>query len=209
MEKLKQLIEKYGKWQGLKIYVDKIDYFLDAADFGAAVGTAKSLIECICKTILDEQNHKYDKKSNVNQLVKKTCIALQIENDSVVEFANSMVTASQKVGEIRNVIDTSSHGHSLSSEKSKKIEGITVNFLINSVETIACFLLEFYEIEYPLRNQPEDISYESFQDFNDYLDNLYGDINIAGLSYPASEILFLIDKIAYQNKYQEEYLGSI
>lgn len=207
MEKLKQLIEKYGKWQGLKIYVDKIDYFLDA-DFGAAVGCGKSLIECICKTILDEQNHQYDKNPTVNHLVKKTCIALKIENNLVSQFANSMVTASQRLGEIRNAIDTSSHGHSLSSEKSKKIEGITVYFLINSVEAIACFLLEFYEIEHPLRNQPQDISYESFQDFNDYLDNLHGDINVAGLSYPASEVLFLIDAIAYQNKYQE-YLGSI
>ncbi|MEG3973504.1 abortive infection family protein [Microcoleus sp. herbarium8] len=207
MEKLKPLIEKYGKWKGLKIYLDKIEYFLDA-DFGAAVGCAKSLIECICKTILDEQNHVYEKDSNVNQLVKKTCIALKIENDLVCQFANAMVTASQKLGEIRNAIDTSSHGHSLSSEKSKKLEGITVYFLINSVETIACFLLEFYEIEHPLRNQPEDKSYDSFQDFNDYLDNLYGDINVVGVSYPPSELLYLIDQIAYQNKYQE-YLGSI
>lgn len=210
MEKLKQLSDQYDKWDGLKAYVGKIEYFLLAPDFGAAVGTAKSLIECICKTILDEQNHAYDTSSSVNSLVTKTCIALKIENESVSPFARAMANACQRVGEIRNVTDTSSHGHSLSSEKSKSIEGVTVYFLINSVESIACFLVEFYEIEYPLiKNQSEEITYESFPDFNDYLDNLYGDINVAGLSYSASESLYSIDKIAYRNKYQEEYLGNI
>ena len=139
MDRLKQLSKQYGQWKDLAIYIERIEYNLDS-DFGAAIGNSKSLIECICKTILHEQETSY--------------------------------------------------------------------FLINCVENIACFLIDFYEIEYPRTKQTPDRKYIDYQDFNEYLDNLYGNIHMIGLSYSTSEILFLIDQVAYLDKYQE-YLGEI
>ncbi|MFM6004613.1 MAG: hypothetical protein ACKPB7_15290, partial [Sphaerospermopsis kisseleviana] len=70
-----------------------------------------------------------------------------------------------------------------------------------------CFLIKYYEIEHPRKQQEKEILFTDFEDFNLYLDTEYGNANIAGLFYATSETLFLIDKIAYQTKYQE-YLGS-
>ena len=207
MDRLKQLSKQYGQWKDLAIYIERIEYNLDS-DFGAAIGNSKSLIECICKTILHEQENSEPRNDeSINKLVKRTLEKLNIKNDSISQFANSIITASQKLGELRNRIDTSSHGQSLLI-KNDKLEEITSYFLINCVENIACFLIDFYEIEYPRTKQTPDRKYIDYQDFNEYLDNLYVNIHMIGLSYSTSEILFLIDQVAYLDKYQE-YLGEI
>lgn len=207
MERLTKLIEQYSRWKKLKIYVDRIDYNLNT-DFEAAIGNSKCLIECICKTILDEQN-KLDKNHSVNKLIKETFKSLNLNGEETLQFANGMTTAFQNLAELRNKRDTSSHGQSLLTiDENDQFEQLTVYFLINSVQSIACFLIEFYELEYPRTHKPSQIKYEDNQDFNDYLDDLHGNVTIAELPYSTSEALFSVDYTAYHTKYQE-YLEDL
>jgi len=46
-------------------------------------------------------------------------------------------------------------------------------------------------------HKEEPLQYEDNKDFNDYVDNEYGQIQIFDLSYQPSEVLFLIDRQAY------------
>ena len=41
------------------------------------------------------------------------------------------------------------------------------------------------------------------QEFADYLDEIYGDIDVCGLSYPASRVLADVDPIAYRTAFSD------
>ena len=171
MKRLKELINKHSRWQGLTRYISRIEIY-SSSDFEVAIGNAKSLIECICKTILDEQEKDYTNGATINKLLRETLRALNIQKDGEVsKFAQGVISASQHLGELRNKIDTSSHGQSLLTVENNPIEELTLYFLINSIETIACFLIEFYEIEHPRKQQLQEKVYADFQDLNDYLDD--------------------------------------
>lgn len=202
MDKLKKLINNYSRWTDLLAYITRIEYQI-SHDITAAIGSTKSLLESICKTILDHEKEGYDNDDNINKLVKKTIKSLKIENPDLISlFGNGLVSSMQNLGELRNKIDESSHGKSLL-DKTQKIDSITASFLINSVETVSCFLIEFYEIEHPRRKGEDEFSFEKLKDFNDYIDNEHGYIKIATIPYPTSEALFAIDITAYRDEYQK------
>lgn len=208
MERLRDLIKQYSRWKNLEIYLNRIELNLNG-DFEVAIGNTKSLIEAICKTILDERKtYQYTRSEKINKLVRKTMEALNIKQDKTIsEFTNGLIKASQTLGELRNNIDSSAHGKSLLSVDNNPIEELTLYFLINSVETLACFLIEFYEIEHP-RKIEKELNYTELNNFNQFLDQKHGDIEILGAYYSLSEILFHIDKIAYKDQHQK-YLGGL
>jgi len=203
MDRLKELINNYSRWTDLSTHINRIEYQV-SNDLAAAIGSTKALLESICKTILNHEDPKYDKNDNINKLVKKTIQSLKIENPEQTSlFGNALVTSIQNLGEIRNRIDESSHGKSLL-VKTEKIDLITASFLINSAETMACFLIEFYEIEHPRKKSDDtELIFKKFADFNDYLDNEHGNVQIAGISCCTSEALFAVDKIAYKDEHRK------
>jgi len=217
MEKLKEIVNNYSRWIDLSTHINRIEFQINS-DLTSAIGSTKSLLESICKTILDHEGREYDKNDNVNKLIKKTIQTLRIENpDQISLFGNSLVTSIQNLGELRNRIDESSHGKSLL-DKNKKIDSITASFLINSAETIACFLIEFYEIEHPRKIEKDEFSvealkniydykgkdpYDDIRDFHVYLDNEYGFTEIANIPYATSEALFAVDITAYKDEYRK------
>lgn len=206
MQKLKELAGKYSKWSGLDTQINRIEYQLES-DLAAAIGTAKSLLESVCKTILDLEEEKYTNYDNINKLSKNTIKALGVENpDLVSQFGNAIVTAISNLSEIRNKIDDSSHGKSLVIQQ-QNINEITASFLIHSTESIACFLISFYENKNSY-NYIDKIKYENLENFNNYLDDEHGDVHIAKVPYLTSEALFAIDRTAYNDEYQK-YLGVI
>jgi Abortive infection C-terminus len=206
MQRLKELAGKYSKWSGLDTQIKRIEYQLES-DLAAAIGTAKSLLESVCKTILDSEKEAYTNYDNINKLSKNTIKALGVENpNSVSQFGNAIVTAIHNLSEIRNKIDDSSHGKSLVTQQ-QSIDEITASFLIHSTESIACFLISFYETK-NLRNNADEIKYEDFDRFNNYLDDEHGDVYIAKVPYLTSEALFAIDRTAYNDEYQK-YLGEL
>lgn len=202
MDRIKELINNYARWTNLSKYINRIEYQIND-DFTSAIGSTKALLESICKTILDHENTEYDKNDNINKLAKQTINSFKIGNlEQIGLFGNAIVTSIQNIGELRNCIDESSHGKSLL-DKNKKIDLITALFLINSAETIACFLIEFYEIEHPRKKGEDEFIFEEMRDFNDYIDNEHGSIEIARIPYATSEALFAIDITAYKDEYRK------
>jgi len=217
MDRLKEIVNNYSRWIDLSTHITRIEFQING-DLTSAIGSTKSLLESICKTILDHEQAGYDKNDNVNKLVKKTIQTLRIENpDKISLFGNSLVTSIQNLGELRNRIDESSHGKSLL-DKNKKFDSITASFLINSAETIACFLIEFYEIEHPRKTEKDEFSieelkniydykskdpYDDIKDFHVYLDNEHGFAEIANIPYATSEALFAVDITAYKDEYRK------
>jgi len=52
MEKLRSTLAQYSRWQGLAMYVDRMEVHLET-DFSISVENAKALLESIGKEICD------------------------------------------------------------------------------------------------------------------------------------------------------------
>lgn len=209
LTRLRELAEKYSRWHSLDLFINRIE-LVYTSDIDSAISNTSSLIETILKTILCERVEKYNvdpsklKSIKMNPLASETLKSINLvrcEENS--RFISGMVTSLQNLGEIRNSL---SHGKVLHVHKNERTEEIAAYFLINSVETIACFLIEFYEIEFPLKGKGKVNQYEDYEDFNNWLDDEHGTVIVAGVPISTSVALFG-DLIAYLDKYQE-YLAK-
>lgn len=78
---------------------------------------------------------------------------------------------------------------------------MTKYFLIDSIELIACLLIELFEGENIQIESLSDLIYEDCDDFNEYWDDIYGEFSMGDYSYTASEILYNNDISAYKSEY--------
>jgi hypothetical protein len=203
MEKTRAVIKTYSRWEDLQIYPQRIEAFLES-DFVSAIENGKALIEAICKTILTEQGKPCGENDKVHRLVRNTLQALGILSSAQISrFGSGLMTALQNLGELRNLIGDTSHGRSTEEMRRNKIETLSARFLIDSVEIIACFLVEYYELEFPKKKlSKKDVTID-YQPFDDYLDETYGRVKIATYEFLPSDILANLDSVAYQSEYKK------
>ncbi|MBC2702933.1 abortive infection family protein [Desulfobacula sp.] len=207
MEKLRDTISTYDAWEGLSTYINRIETFLES-DFISSVENGKALIESICKTILSKTSEPYGETDSINKLVSRTLKHLGIfAENQISKFGSGMVTAMQNLGELRNNHGETSHGKSIDELKNNKLEKLSAAFLVNSIEVMAVFLIEYYEIEFPNKKNKKEEKID-YSEFNEFLDDEYGDVDVIGIPYPTSEVLLSVDTTAYGVKYQE-YLGDL
>jgi hypothetical protein len=200
MNKLREVIKQYGRWTDLKVYIDRIELSVQE-DFSLALENEKALIETICKEICRLKGKVCGSGESTNKLLKKAFEAIGYPaSDSVTQISTALATIGQKVGDIRNETGATSHGKTLDElkERNNKIDDLSKEFLIESIEIISIFLIKNFECENPrIRTSHEKISYTDNPDFNDTWDDDYGEFQMGDYSYTASEILFNIDYQAY------------
>lgn len=208
MEKLKKIIEQHSRWQPLVEYVQRIEAYLKT-DFTISIENSKSLLESIAKEICSNQGQTYESDDSVSKLLRLAFASIGIQSsESVTQIGSALATIGQNIGEIRNDVGPISHGRRMDELENNKehFDELTREFLINSVETVACFLIQLFEWKYPLREsieEKEEIVYENCDDFNNYLDETFGEFTILEYSYTASEILYNVDRQAYKTSFLE------
>ena len=117
-------------------------------DLGLAIGTAKELVETVCKTILKERNIKLTGNENLPKLVKATAKELKLTpsdiaddakaSDSIKRLLSNLATITNGVAELRNSYGT---GHG----KEAKSRGLTsrhAKLAVGSASTLVIFLVE-------------------------------------------------------------------
>ena len=207
MERLKKVIEQYGRWSDLSIYIGRIETHIDS-DFSHSLENAKALLETIGKEICKSKGLQLNETSSINGVLKNAFSSLGYSNSNLVnQIASALATIGQQVGELRNEIGISSHGKSLEEirERNNGIDALTKEFIIDTTVIISCFLLRTFENENPRKSDKTEertIGYEEAVDFNDFWDDLFGDFEMGDYSYPASEILYSVDNEAYVNEYK-------
>src|SRR5690349_9310637 len=152
MEKLKILIEQHGHWKSLDEYINRIEGFADD-DFSIAVGSAKSLLETIAKEICKLNSVDVASTEKIGTLLKKAFTALGYSNDDLVrQISGALANIAQQMGTLRNEIDIQAHGKSLDElrERNRRVDAFTKEFLIDSTELVACFLIRNHELDTPL-----------------------------------------------------------
>jgi len=206
MNRLREILDQYGRWSEIIIYLDRIETHQES-DFSFALENGKSLLESIGKEICRHQGIEIELNSSLNAILKKAFIALGYPNhDFVNKISSALATIGQEIGNLRNDIGMTSHGKPLEEIK-KRNENVSLlsrEFLIDSIGIIAAFLIRNFENEYP-RVKPDSernvLEYKDYEEFNNYLDDTYGEVELGNYTFSASEILFYLDKNAYIEEY--------
>lgn len=207
MERLKKVIEQYGRWSELSIYTDRIEAHM-ATDFSHSIENAKALLETIGKEICDAKQIELSKTSSINAVLKSAFSAIGYSGgDMVTQISTSLANIGQNIGNLRNDISPTSHGKSLLElkDRNNKVDALTREFLIDSTVVVAIFLIRAFENENP-RVKPTAVEtkplYPEFEAFNEFWDDIYGEFEMGSYSFPASEILFYVDNKAYMTEQQ-------
>jgi len=206
MEKLKNVIEQYGRWTDLSIYIGRIETHIET-DFSHSLENAKALLETVGKEICNSKGIELASSSSINSVLKNAFSSMGYSNSNLVnQISSALATIGQQVGELRNEIGLTSHGKSLEEirERNNLVNLLTREFLIDTVEIVSCFLIRNFENEnprMPSETLEETLDYREAEEFNDFWDDSFGEFDMGNYSYPASEILFHVDKQAYINEY--------
>lgn len=206
MEKLKLVIEQYGRWVDCNDYIRRIEVHKET-DFSICVENTKSLLETIGKEIYSQKTgEKLESASTVQGVLKSAFTALGYPGDAMLrQIAVALSTIGQQIGELRNAIGATAHGKTLDElrERNQSVDIITREFLIDSTESIACLLIRVFEMDSPrVAVAGAVIKYLDGEDFNRTWDDAYGEFEMGSYVYSASEILFNIDKQAYDSEYE-------
>jgi hypothetical protein len=205
MERLKKVIEQYGRWSALTTYTDRIEAHI-SNDFSHAIENAKALLETIGKEICNSKGVELGATPSTNVVMKKAFTAIGYSSDNLVaQISTALATIGQQMGNLRNEIGTTSHGKSLEElkERNDKVDDLTKEFLLDTTVVVASFLIRTFENENP-RTKTESVEaellYTDNESFNDSWDDLYGEFEMGDYSFPASEVLFNVDYKAYKTE---------
>ncbi len=207
MDKLKKIIEQYGRWSELTIYTDRIEAHV-RTDFSHALENAKALLETIAKEICKSKGIKVEATASISSVLKKAFSAIGYKNSSLVtQISSSLANIGQQVGDLRNEIGMTSHGKSLKElkERNNKVDELTKEFLIDSTVIVASFIIKAFEDENPrikIAEKEPMILYAANEEFNNFWDDSYGGFEMGEYSFPASEILFNADYQAYVSEHK-------
>lgn len=207
MQKIRDTLAQYSRWDALGDYVDRMEAHLEA-DFSTALENAKALLESIGKEICSAKAVALEPTSPIQGVLKKAFGALGYAGDDMVrQVSTALATIGQNVGELRNQISPTSHGKPLDElrYRNDKVDLLTREFLIDSTLVVAVFLIRAFEerqvITMPLSAvQPvmdDGPSYEDNEDFNNFWDESFGEFAMGDYNFIASEVLFALDAQAY------------
>lgn len=202
MERLRKVIEQYGRWSELATYTDRIEAHA-STDFSHAIENAKALLETVGKEICRSKGVVLAETSSINAVLKKAFTVIGYSSDNLVtQISTALANIGQQMGNLRNEIGTTSHGKPLDElrERNNKVDELTREFLIDTTVIVVSFLIRAFENENPRDNtktaEPE-LLYIDNEPFNGFWDDLYGEFEMGHYSFPASEILFNVDYLAY------------
>jgi hypothetical protein len=172
------------------------------------VETCKSLIEGICKTILNNLNVEFSNQTTFQGLVQKTIGSILNEDDNfktdLSELGGRIASVANKLGEIRNHrAGFATHG--LDVLNPRLTETVSV-FAYKVADTIGGFILNCY-INNRVKKPDHRIHYEDCAVFNEYFDEI-NPIMLGGIILSASEALFKQDYEAYKESYFD-YLNNL
>ncbi len=207
MIKLKATISEYSHWDGLTQYIDRIESYYEI-DFSQALGNCKTILESVGKEICSKNGKELGKKPSVNAVLKNAFSSMGFSNTELVnQISSSLATIAQQIGNLRNEIDPNAHGKTMEELKLRndKVDILTREFLIDTVESVSVLLIRTFETQKsrtPNEKLVDTLEYWEAETFNESWDDSFGDFTMGDYSYPASEILFNVDKQAYVTEYK-------
>ena len=192
-------------------YVKRIEGYKDG-NFTVCIENAKSLLESIAKEICKQRSQSFSNDDSTGKILKLAFTSLGFNATTTIQqIGGAIANIGQQMGNLRNEIGTTSHGRPLAELEVRKdaINKVSSDFLLLSTELVACFLIQLFETEFPLKLEEQvSINFDDNEDFNEFMDEMYGEFKMADYSYLASEILYNLDPQAYQTELNAYKLRS-
>jgi hypothetical protein len=126
-------------------------YSAAQSDPELAIGTAKELLETVCKSILTERTGSHDPAMELAALLKATTKQLKLAPDDVPDstkgaesirvLLNSLGTMAGRLAELRNLYGTG-HGKAASA---RLLQGRHARLAVGAAATVATFLFETHQ----------------------------------------------------------------
>ncbi len=181
---------------------------------GLAFDLSKTLLETVCKTILEDRGEPVEKHWNMPQLFKETCECLPLvpvsHSDqpavtrSLVKTLKGLQTVVQGLCELRNMEGFASHGkdgYTLS------LDPLQAEMAARAADALVHYLYKAHQ-SYPRDLSTGRLPIEHFEAFNEYIDDIHDVVGIFDLQYLPSEVLLVVDKKAYREKLAE-YMSQV
>lgn len=171
---------------------------------GLAFDLAKTLIESICRTVLDERKIAYSEDDDLPKLFKTasqnlpflplTASGASEVRESLKRTLGGSSTAIQGICELRNQCGFASHG---SGAPRPAMESVQALLAAEAADTIVGFFHRVHRQDRTPTVTPRALFAESSA-FNDSIDDLHGMIRIYEVEFRPSEILFQMEPETYR-----------
>lgn len=173
---------------------------------GLAFDLAKVLVESVCKTLLSELGIAFAADEDLPKLYKlvtsnipllPTAASSEVSaRDSVKRALGGMSTALVAVCELRNAYGFASHGSDVERAALESTEALLV---AQSADAIIGFLYANH-IRSRKEPTPPPPTYQDLWPLNRYIDDQNDVVKIFNLEYQPSEVLFYVDREAYNDQ---------
>jgi len=168
---------------------------------------AKSLIESVCKTILNDRGHEFDRNINFPTLTRTTLEQLQIVPDEYAEAAavkqcfdktlDGFLKIFSGIGELRNKEGLASHGKDA---YTPMLDPLQAQLMARAADAVVNFLYKSHR-NYVGPQPYRGISYEENEEYNQYIDSIHSEIVIfEEYTFKPSEVLYQFDQVAYNDQ---------
>ena len=198
MERLREQIDRMPSYSRVILFLEQIkQHQKDNPSF--ALDAAKSLLESLSTTILNERNIEIDATLSFHKKIKEAVRTSKMfqslsDQNTVQNIVSGLATICNSIGTLRNQFGMFSHGRDL---KSSQIDILSADLVVESALALSHFILALQEGE---NRRQYDLSYDDYPEFNQYFDSEHDalDINIAGVQITPSRALFYEDIEAYR-----------
>jgi len=175
-----------------------------------AFDLAKTLIESVCKTILNDRAYVFEKNINFPTLTRTTLEQLQILPDDYTE-ATAVKQCLEKtldgflkifagIGELRNKEGLASHGKDA---YTPMLDPLQAQLMARAADAVVNFLYKSHR-NYVGPQPFRGIAYEDNEEFNEYVDSNHPRIVLfEEYTFKPSEVLYQFDQVAYNDKRNE------
>jgi hypothetical protein len=173
---------------------------------GLAVDVAKTLVETTCKAICRERCVALAEGADLQKMVHVTaeCLGLAPEGHKkagelrrgLTRAASGLAAMVQGLAEVRNIEGTASHGKDIDWAS---IGQAQAELVAHAADTVVSFLYAAHLGQAAKPGVPP-LRYEDNPDFNEDTDANSQAIEIFGMTYRPSEVLFALDLEAYRSE---------
>lgn len=199
MIKLKEVIKNKSQWIELNTYIELIENNQDENP-NITLDGAKSLLETVSKTILEDKGIEYVHDENISKLIKTVFDTIHIftllearDSQSAKAILGAFSTITKHIGEFRNRHGFFSHGQDI---QSNKFDRYLVELVISSADLVTSFLITAHSEN--LKDRVRSY-YDENDEFNRYINDIAEPLQIfTAVILPAMALY--TDKDAYKGK---------
>ena len=169
-----------------------------------AFDLAKTLVESVCKTILEDIGHPAEPTWDAPKIMRETTTYLAIlppghpnaakARTSITKTLNGLLTTLNGLCELRNFYGLSSHGRD---GFSARLDLRHATLAAQAADTIVSFLYRIHR-DALMQTPGARVYYEDHADFNEAFDLENETIRLGNLEFLPSQVLFHVDREAYR-----------